>query len=88
MFAISLDVGTSSIKVGVIDVSGSVVFHKRVFFATTFLTASSLYTYFIKALEEAILYCNDNNFSILGISVSGNGPTLISVSKFGRAKDV
>lgn len=88
MFAISLDVGTSSIKVGVIDVSGSVVFHKRVFFTTAFLTASSLYTYFINALEEAILYCNDNNFSILGISVSGNGPTLISVSKFGRAKDV
>ena len=87
MCAISLDVGTSSIKIAVIDVEGKVLFHKRVFF-TTILTASSLYDYFIRGLEEAISYCAINNFYLLGISVSGNGPSIISVSKFGRADDV
>ena len=87
MCAISLDVGTSSIKVGVVDVSGCVLFHRRIFFASI-LKASSLYNYFIRALEEAIRYCNENKLSVLGISVSGNGPTLISVSKFGRDEDV
>ena len=87
MCAISLDVGTSSIKVGVVDVSGCVLFHRRIFFASI-LKASSLYGYFIRALEEAIRYCNENKLSVLGISVSGNGPTLISVSKFGRDEDV
>ncbi len=87
MCAISLDVGTSSIKVAVVDVSGDILFHGRFFFATI-LTASSLYNYFMKALEEAVLYCSENNLNVLGISFSGNGPTLVSVSKFGRSKDV
>lgn len=87
MCAISLDIGTSSIKASVIDVSGKVLFHKRVFFVVV-LTASSLYNYFIKELEEAIHYCTINNFHVLGISVSGNGPSIISVSRFGRNEDM
>ena len=87
MCAISLDIGTSSIKVAVIDVLGNVLFHVRFFF-TTIITASYLYTHFIMALEQAISYCNDNKLSVLGISVSGNGPTIVSVSKLGREKDM
>ncbi|MGP1438147.1 MAG: hypothetical protein ACTTKH_03645 [Treponema sp.] len=81
-----MDVGTSSIKVAVIDISGNVLFHKRTFFNVV-LTATSLYNYFIIALESAITYCTDNNFSALGISVSGNGPSIISVSKLGTQYD-
>lgn len=88
MCAISLDVGTSSIKVAVIGVTGDVFFHKRTFFTAAVLDSSSLYDYFIRALEQAIHFCTVNNFHVLGICVSGNGPTLISVSKFGRHKDM
>ena len=87
MCAISLDVGTSSIKVAVIDIEGGILFHKRLFF-TAILTASYLYSCFMHVLEEAICYCTTNDLYVLGISVSGNGPTLISVSKSGRNKDV
>lgn len=86
MCAISLDIGTSSIKVAIIDVSGQVLFHRRVFFSFI-LTASSIYGCFIEVLEEAILYCCENSINVLGIAVSGNGPSLISVSKFGRNMD-
>ena len=77
MCAISLDVGTSSIKVAIIDIDGNILFHQRIFF-NLILTASSLYENFMLALEKAIDYCNINNFHVLGISVSGNGPSVIS----------
>ena len=87
MCAISLDIGTSSIKVAVVDVSGQILFHRRVFFSFA-LTASSVYACFIEVLEGAILYCYENSINVLGIAVSGNGPSIISVSKFGRDKDL
>ena len=84
--AISLDVGTSSLKLAVIDVLGNVLFHKRFFFATK-LTSSSLFSYFIEALDKAVFFTLNNALHPLGIAVSGNGPSIIACDKFNREND-
>ncbi len=85
--AIALDVGSSSIKVGIVGSKGDVLFHKRVFFSYP-LTAQSLLSLFCKVLDEALQVARDECLNVLGIAISGNGPTWIAVDGKSRNEDV
>ena len=84
--AIALDIGTSSVKIGIVSVEGEVIFHNRMFFSYPLL-ASSLFATFLKGLNEAINESIDKKYTVLGICVSGNGPSLVAVDKNSREKD-
>lgn len=85
--AIALDVGSSSIKVGVVDGEGEMLFHKRIFFPAL-LTASSLFSFFMQGLNEAVEWASRERINVLGASISGNGPTWVALDGKKRENDV
>lgn len=73
---IAVDIGTTSLKAGLITAGGEVVsFYKASFSApqSRFVAESWLW-----ALKVAIGKLHKENVSIVAISISGNGPTLVS----------
>lgn len=89
--AIAIDVGTSSCKLGIVSVEGEVLFDKRKFFPVMngkSLNASSLFALVLELLNLAIDWSVERGILLLGICISGNGPTLVSIDKTNREKDV
>jgi len=88
---IAVDVGTSSCKLGVVTTDGDVFFTRRRFFPVLsgeYLTASLLFSVVLEELNSTIDCCVENKVLILGICISGNGPTIVSVDRTNREKDV
>lgn len=89
--AIAIDVGTSSCKLGIVNIAGEVLFNRRTFFPILTeekLSASLLFSIVLEELNFALNWSLENQLLLLGICISGNGPTLVSVDKTDRTKDV
>ena len=89
--AIAIDVGTSSCKAGIVSVDGEVLFNRRKFFPILSgerLTASLLFSVVLEELDLAIDWGLETGVLLLGICISGNGPTLVSVDRTSREQDV
>lgn len=89
--AVAIDVGTSSCKLGIVSVAGEVLYNRRKFFPTLTgerITASLLFNVVLGELDLALDWSVENGVVLLGICISGNGPTLVSIDKTTRNKDV
>jgi|GEM_PF-530975 len=85
--AIAIDIGSSSIKMAVINIEGAVLFHKRYFLSLP-LRLASLVDTFKNSLEDAMRWVEDKTCKVLGLSVSGNGPSIVALDRHDRKKDV
>ncbi len=72
---ICADIGTSSLKTALVDTSGAVLFYVRIRFNGTG-GAERWYEAFTSAAAQAKTAARDGGCRVLGICVSGNGPTL------------
>lgn len=85
--AIAIDIGTSSLKVAVVDIDGEVLFHKRCFFPSP-LRLVHLVPIFMNSLDDMIKWAEKERCKVLGLSISGNGPSIVALDRNDRKKDV
>lgn len=74
------DIGTSSLKGGLIDKDGNVLFFSRIFFPKI-LTCGVWFQAFEKIFEEFSSFAFTSGIKIAGICISGNGPSIVAVGK-------
>lgn len=76
---LSVDIGTTSLKAGLITADGEVVFiyRKKYHNSQSKYVATQWVTVFEAAFEKAITFCQKNNTQIKAIGISGNGPTIV-----------
>ncbi len=74
------DIGTSSLKGALIDKDGEVYKTGRLFFPSQIIAENWLIS-FENLFKQFSDFANRKNIKIVGICISGNGPTLVSVSK-------
>jgi len=77
---LSVDIGTTSLKAGLVTANGEVVFVFRKKYKTSQnkYIAEQWVAVFEAAYEKALLFCQKNDYEIKGIGISGNGPTVVS----------
>ncbi len=78
---LSADIGTSSLKAALIDVTGKVIASARVRFSSGKRQTSD----WVSAFHEALVYLSPPA-QLAGITISGNGPTLVSVAGNGDTR--
>lgn len=80
---LAVDIGTSSIKVGIIDSKGKLLSRQRVLYSSE--ARGGWKTCFWKnAFKQAIKALSETPNQVDGIVFSGNGPTIIPVDSSGR----
>ena len=85
--AIAIDIGSSSIKVALINIEGRLLFHKRYFLSLPLQLASLVET-FMNSLEAVVRWVEKKRCKVLGLLVSGNGPSIVALDGHDRKKDV
>ena len=83
---LAVDIGTSSLKAALIDSSGLILAHSRYRFPQEERTAAHWISAFENVVKTIQTDAKKNLFSAIpdAISISGNGPTLVSVDSFGN----
>ena len=84
MFLLSIDIGTSAVKAGVISEAGALVSsgHVGLSFDTDATGSEDIASRWLTAIEE-LLAGLPNVESVAGVVVSGNGPTLVPLAHDG-----
>ncbi len=79
------DIGTSSIKGALIDKNGKVYTYNRVFFPPG-VQAAHWFSAFERIFNRFYSFAAEKSIRICGICISGNGPSLVAVSRSGCEK--
>lgn len=74
------DIGTSSLKAGLADKNGCMLFFSRLFFPAE-ITGKVWFCSFKKLFKELCFFAQTNKLHIAGICISGNGPSIVAINK-------